>query len=112
MPTRKADWLAWGLQLIVGFVAGVLLGFVVIHPGRHSGRWVVNAAVVPHFITGAGLLVAAIASRYGDRLWMDYRVIPPDEPGQSRASVAMSVAIGLSGAGLIAFALLRHFRGV
>jgi hypothetical protein len=106
MPRRKADWLGWVLQFIFGFIVGGALGCYVIHR-RHVGEWFVNDDVVAHFIVGAGMLAAALASHSGDRLWMDYKVIPPDAPDQSLFSLALSLLFGLAGAGLMAFAVLR-----
>lgn len=105
---RGADWLGWVLQFIFGSFAGAFLGFALIARRRHSG-WMLDVSVVPHFILGAGLLGAALASHYGDRLWMDYRVIPPDSPDQSALSVALSILTGAVGVSLMGFALLRHF---
>lgn len=106
MSHRRADWLGWSLQFIFGFMVGVILGFFLISRRRHPG-WLVNGEVVHHFILGAGLLSAAVASHFGDQLWVDYRVIPPDVPDQSRFSILLSVMAGVSGVGLMAFAVLR-----
>jgi len=109
---RKADWLGWSLQFMFGSLIGALLGFVAISRRptyiRHSG-WSVTDEVVTHFIIGAALLGGAIASHYGDRLWTEYRVIPPDGPDQSSFSVLLSVLAGAAGVALMAFAILRTF---
>lgn len=104
--TQKADWLGWILQFIFGFFPGILVGFIVISRRRHG--WWINGELVPYFILGAGLLGAALASHYGDRLWMEYRVIPLDQNPQSRISILLSVLIGLAGVGLMGFAILKH----
>ncbi len=104
----KADWLGWSIQAVVGFILGAILGFALMCKGRY-GNWLVDAAVVPHFILGIGLLAAGLASHYGDQLWMDYKVIPIDGPTQSRLSVSLSLLLGVAGVALMAHAILRTF---
>ena len=105
---RKADWLASGLPLIVGLVLGVLLGSLVTLIALAFMDWWLTGAVAA-FVMGAALLVAAIASLSGDRLWMGNKVIPADEPQQNRVSAICAVLIGLTGIGLMAYALWRVF---
>jgi hypothetical protein len=105
MTRANADWLGWVLQFIFGFFPGIFLGFIVISRRRHG--WWIDSALVPYFILGAGLLGGALASHYGDRLWMDVRVFPLYENVQSRFSILLSVLIGLTGVGLMVFAVLK-----
>jgi hypothetical protein len=65
--------------------------------------------MVLYFILGAGLLGGALASHYGDRLWMEVRTFPLYENAQSRFSVLLSILIGLIGIGLMAFAVSMTF---
>jgi uncharacterized membrane protein YeaQ/YmgE (transglycosylase-associated protein family) len=81
MNRPKADWLGWILQFILGFIAGVVGGFV-LASRRRSGWWL-NSGMVLYFILGAGLLGGDLASHYGDRLWMEVRTFPLYENGAS-----------------------------
>lgn len=66
----------------------------------------------PWFLAGAGLITGSVASYMGDRLWIgdNYRVIPPESPEQTPASVIASLAVGLAGVACAAYALMMHFR--
>lgn len=103
-----ANWLGWTLQFVAGALAGLFFGFIAISR-RRSGWWL-DTDVVPCFLLGAALAGAALGSHYGDQLWVDYRVIPPDAPAQSRWSKLLSLAAGLWGAYLMASALLKTLR--
>src|SRR6185295_12077944 len=83
---KQANWLAWSMHGIYGFIAGVVLGLVVISRGR-SGLWI-HVDLVVRFLIGAALIGAGLGSRYGDRLWIgdNYKMLPPDEPEQSTLS--------------------------
>jgi hypothetical protein len=113
MKPQKADWLAWVLQFIFGGVVGLVLGFDAISCNsrnytytRGSSYLLESSDVMPFFI-GAALLGGALASYYGDRLWMEDRVIPNDPVPQSHNSFACSVTIGAVGVGLMGCAILR-----
>ena len=100
----RADWIAWSLQLIAGFVVGAVIGLAVCREGNLRSDEIIG------FTLGAGLVVAAVASHYGDELWLgsdSYRVVPPDEFPQSSASRVASLVIGVIGVGLVGFAYLR-----
>jgi hypothetical protein len=101
---RNADWVAWVLQWIVGFVVGLIIAL--------GG---LKDATIPMSDTGTlavsiGLIVAGLASYYGDELWFQgsYRVIPPDEIPHSQASKAASIATGLAGAVGLLFVYLKY----
>jgi hypothetical protein len=66
---------------------------------------------VPVFIAGTALVGAALASLYGDRLWLSesYRVIPPDGVHHNNTSRTVSIAVGILGGILILTAILRQF---
>ena len=107
MNPPKADWLAWVFQFIAGSVVGALLGYVIVCPSRYRA-----ASLLAHqdrlpFAIGAAFLGGALASYYGDRLWMEDRVIPNDPVPQSYNSFACSVTIGAVGVGLMGCAILR-----
>jgi hypothetical protein len=106
---KGADWLAWVLQFILGLIVGCVLGAVLISRRRH-GFWMTSEAI-PAYLLGAALLGAALASYYGDRLWLgsSYRVIPPDEIRHSAKSRTASISVGGLGGILVLAAVLKHF---
>ena len=107
---QKADWLGWMMQFLFGFVVGGLGSGIFIEGGSRSVP-LVSPEHAPVFSAGVGLLAAAVASRYGDQLWLgsSYRVIPPDAPQQSKASFVASMAAGVMGGLLVLVALLDTF---
>ena len=74
---KRADWFAWALQFLVGLVVGALFSVLFIHGG---GRRLplIPLETAPTFVLGAALIGAALASYYGDQLWIgdSYRVGP------------------------------------
>ena len=104
---KSADWIAWCLQFVFGFAFGVGMGLLSLRHGRlHSG--LPSDMHMRGLLLGAGLIGAAIASRYGDRFWIgdNYRAIPPDEPQTNRLSRAISLFAGIVGGGVLLFALI------
>jgi hypothetical protein len=99
---RPADWIAWWLQFLFGFIVGGFIGIRLMNEGI-----IPPDAHLRAFLGGTALIGAALASRYGDRFWLrdSYRVIPPDEPEHSRASQMISVLTGLAGCGTVLLAL-------
>lgn len=91
---KNADWMAWSLQFIVGLVVGAILGLRALREPELIPRQ--GAAF---FILGTALIGGALASIYGDQLWIgeSYRVIPPDAPEQSGTSRTVSMIIALTG---------------
>jgi len=112
MKPQKADWLAWILQFIFGGAIGLLVGYMLISKRRryyYSGSnpyWLQSNDVWP-FIIGAALLVGAIASHFGDRLWVAYRIFPNNEVPNSNFSTFCSIVLGVIGVGLMMFAVVR-----
>jgi hypothetical protein len=114
MKTLKADWLAWGLQLVFGFIIGAAVGFMLISKRRRwsyggSGWWV-NGDVVPYFIIGTGLLVGAVATVMGDNLWLGYSIFPDVGFHQTNFSRLCSILIGIAGAGMMIYAILTTMK--
>jgi hypothetical protein len=107
---ERADWLAWSLQFFVGLVIGGLCSVIFIRGGRRSIPLIAQE-ISPVFVLGAALIGAALASYYGDQLWLgdSYRVIPPDAPRHSIASRRASFMTGGIGGILILIALARSF---
>lgn len=107
MKPPKADWMAWIFQFMAGSVVGALMGYVTACPRRYSGISLLARQDIFPFTLGAALLGGALASYYGDRLWMEDRVIPNDPVKQSQFSFSSSMTTGFVGAGLMLCAILR-----
>jgi hypothetical protein len=107
---ERADWLAWSLQCLLGLVVGALFSVIFIGGGRRSIPLIAREHS-PTFILGTALIGAALASHYGDQLWLgdSYRVIPPDKPRHSLASLRASLTVGCIGGLLVLIALARSF---
>jgi hypothetical protein len=102
-----ANWLAWTLHFIAGFVAAGFVALVLTRGGWQTYRGMpLNQLLL--LVVGAALAGPGLATYYGDRLWngLSYNVIPPDEVQQSRLSRFLSCAVGALGGGLILLALL------
>jgi len=104
-----ADWLAWFLQFIFGCFVGVFFGFALII--RRHGPPLIGYDMFFVFLSGAALAGGAVASHYGDELWLGstYRVFPPNAPEQSDLSNICSLVIGICGVLLMLFAVCRSF---
>ena len=109
-PQREADWLGWSMQFVFGYVVGWLFSYTFIE-GRRRSIPLISRETAHVFSAGIGLIVAALASRYGDQMWLgsSYRMIPPDAPQQSRVSVAASLVTGCIGGILVVVALARTY---
>ena len=61
------------------------------------------------FVIGAAFIGAALASYFGDKLWigLTYRVIPPDAPKHNIRSCLASLIVGLIGLILCSIAICR-----
>ncbi len=106
---KGADWLAWSLQFILGLIVGVVVGAVLISR-RHQGFWMASE-FIPVYLLGTALIGAALASYYGDRLWLgsSYRIIPADGIRHSSNSRVVSITTGVMGGLLSLVAVLKHF---
>jgi hypothetical protein len=104
-----ADWLAWSLRFIFGLFVGAFVGTWLI--SRRFGFPLVGYDLFFIFILGAALVGGAVASHYGDELWLHlvYRVFPPNAPEQSNLSNVCSLVIGNCGVLLMLFAVCRNF---
>ena len=72
-----------------------------------------NECDILPFCIGIGLIVGAVATHYGDRLWLGEncnRTLPPDEVEESNASRTCTIVIGLAGAALMIYAILRTMK--
>ena len=110
---KDPNWISWSLQFIAGFIVGPFIGCVFIAGGRRSIP-VIDREYALVFLLGAAFIGGAMASYYGDSLWIgdSYRCIPPDRPQRNSASITASVTIGCIGIilVLIALALSLGFR--
>jgi H+/gluconate symporter-like permease len=109
MKTGGADWLSWVLQFIVGCFVGAFIGFSLIL--RRYRPPLISGDMCYVFISGAALMGGAIASHYGDELWLrsTYRVFPPDAPEQSKTSNICSLVIGICGVLMVIFSVCRNY---
>jgi hypothetical protein len=103
---RRADWLAWSLQAIVGLLVGGLFGFHFSDPG-HRLFAIRHVSV---FVWGVALFGAALASYYGDCLWFAFlwlreREFSLEHPRRSSASRIASALVGLIGLALVLAAI-------
>jgi len=98
---NAADWLAWSLQFLLGIVAGVIVGAVLIFRTRVG--FSMQAGSLAAFFCGGSLVGGALASYYGDRLWLGHstRVIAPNSFRHSSASRMASMVTGSAGAALV-----------
>lgn len=108
---RRADWFAWVLQYVVGFLVGGCIAFGITHK---RFRLRSNGLITEHvytFIVGTALIWAAMASFYGDRLWLgsEHRVIPPDDISHNKISRLLSIITGILGVALVFKALLHNW---
>jgi O-antigen/teichoic acid export membrane protein len=101
-----ADWLAWTLQFVFGLLVGA--GSGVYFLSRFGRSRDIESPEFMTFIGGAALVGAALASLYGDWLWLgdSYRVIPPQDMQHSDVSKIISVLTGVIGAAAIGIALV------
>lgn len=106
----RANWLAWTLQFAFGAIVGLVLGLGALHP-RYTGEWL-DREYVPGFLFGSSLLLAGLASLYGDQLWLgdSYRIIPPDGMRHSRTSKWISQIALFAGAVLVALAACWNYE--
>jgi hypothetical protein len=81
---------------------------------RRRGGWWLDLHVLIYFIIGTGLILGAIATQKGDRIWMMgryTRFLPPEKIQQSKFSRLCSILIGITGAGLVMYAVLITVEG-
>jgi hypothetical protein len=107
-----ADWLAWTLQFIAGFIVGSLIGLYLLPRAPRDRLLNMTTEDITGFVLGAALMGAAFASFFGDRLWvgLSYRILPPDEIKHSATSRIASIVTGVVGMSVLLLPLLRHLK--
>lgn len=113
---RGADWFAWILQFILGLVVGAIFGFALLYlkfgarRGEESPVFKIAPDQVSTFVWGAALIIAGLASLFGDRLWMgsSYTSILPDGLTHSRLSRIISIVTIVLGGILFLSAIFRQ----
>lgn len=112
--SKRADWMAWGLHLVLGLLAGGLMGGLA-YPRRRSRDhfWLSEDLRLP-FLIGAALLGAGLASLLGDELWLSgrYKVIPPNGVKHSQKSKICSYVCIAFGLCLMAFSIITQLTRV
>jgi hypothetical protein len=104
----SADWLAWTLQFLLGLVVGAIVGIGIIL--RIGLGYSMQSGILTTYVCGAALVGGALASYYGDRLWLGHssRIIAPNTVRNSSASRATSMAAGAAGVALVVGAFLKY----
>jgi hypothetical protein len=103
-PTSHlVEWLAWSLQLAVGFLAGCGVGY-------EAARLVFIANLNDMLLVavGGGLISGAFTSFYGNRAWMATSIFLAIEPTPPRKARACSLVVGGIGVTVVLLTLIRH----
>jgi hypothetical protein len=101
--SRQVEWLAWSLQLAVGFLAGCGVGY-------QAARLLFLASLDEMLLvaTGGGLICGAFTSFYGNRAWMARSIYLAPEPTPHRKGRACSLVVGGVGAAVVMLTLIHH----
>jgi hypothetical protein len=103
-PTADSvEWVAWSLQLAVGFLAGCGVGYA-------AARTLVleNLNGMLLLAAGGGLICGAFSSFYGNRAWMAASVFLAPEPTLPRQARACSLVAGGIGVAVVLLTLIHH----
>ena len=96
----RTDWLAWSLQLALGFVVGFGASFPIARLLFRSGFISFDQMFLA--MVGGAFCCGAFASYYGDRAWMRPSVFDSPGPPRTEAARKWSTIIGCLG-GLLVF---------
>src|SRR3954454_10746080 len=88
----RVQWLAWALQLFVGFLAGCGVGY-------ELARLLFRSSLDERLLIagGAGVICGAFSSFYGNRAWMARSPFLAPEPSPPRRARAWSMVTGGAG---------------
>ena len=103
----RVEWLAWGLQLLVGFCLGCGVGYQV---WRLLFRANLNEMLL--FMAGGGLVCGAFTSFYGNRAWMGRSIFLAREPAPPSKARACSLIVGAGGVAVVLLTLFDHMIAV
>ena len=103
----RVDWLAWLLQLTVGFLVGCGVGYEV---WRLLFQGSVNELLLG--AAGGGLVCGAFTSFCGNRAWMAGSIFLAPEAPPPRITRACSLLLGGAGAVAVLLILVHHMIGV
>ena len=108
----KTDWFAWWIQAFFGLLMGLLFGFMLTQ--RQTGGSLLRPGCNAQFIWGTALIVAGLASIYGDRIWLSSADInwSPDGVRSDKHGKRISFALIITGALIAIFAIIRHLQKV
>lgn len=101
------EWLAWSLQLTVGFLVGCGVGYAVwrlLFLGSVNDMLPVAA--------GCGLVCGAFTSFYGNRAWMAGSIFVASEAAPPRIARACSLLVGGTGAAVVLLTLIHHMIAI
>jgi hypothetical protein len=97
------EWLAWCLQLVVGFLVGCGVGYQVWRLVFQAG---LNEMLL--FVVAGGLICGAFTSFYGNRVWMACSIYLAPEPAPPRKARACSLIVGAAGVAVVFLTVVRH----
>lgn len=102
----RTDWLAWSLQLALGFVVGFGASFPVARLLFRSGFISFDQMFL--VMVGGALCCGAFASYYGNRAWMRPSVFDAPEPPRTEPARKWSVITGSLGGLLVLVPIGMH----
>ena len=103
-PTsRSIEWLAWSLQLAVGFLAGWGVGYK-----AAQLLFLANLNDMLLVAAGGGLICGAFTSFYGNRAWMATSIFLAPESTPPRKARASSIVVGGIGVAVVLLTLIDH----
>ncbi len=105
--SSRVEWLAWLLQLMVGFLVGFGVGY---EGWRLLFLRSVNEMLLIE--AGGGLICGAFTSFYGNRAWMAGSIFLTPEPVPPRQARACSLVVGGVGVAVVTLTLVHHMIAV
>lgn len=104
----RADWIAWSLQYVLGFILGAFGAWGLLNSGENQSvsrfeDWEME------FCLGGALFLAGLAAFYGDRWWLSnaYQVVQADGVRHSKTSAGIAAISWLVGLVIMGGILLK-----